>query len=245
MSGASIRQNNIGIRILPTITTISKAKWVDKIDEINRFKLDEIAVFPTCLDAGERKRLYGMLERSSVKRIPYVHLRSDMDIPEMEYLMRKFNTQVFNVHTSREFPFEHNYSKYAHLIYMENIYYPLDEGEIKKFAGICVDFSHLENDRILYKDKYEHNVSLLEKYKIGCNHLSAIKKETSVDDGSKYDRLSIRYDSHELGDLSELDYLKNYPRRYFSDFVAIELENSIEEQLKVKKYLEKLISNLK
>ena len=245
MSGTNIRENNAGMNILPTVTTISGMKWMDKIDEINRLELEEIAIFPTCLDAEKRKKLYGMLERSSVKRIPYVHLRCDMDIAEMEYLMRRFETKVFNIHTSREFPFQCDYSKYAGLIYVENIYYPLDEEEIKKFAGICVDFSHLENDRLLYKEKYEHNVSLIEKYKIGCNHLSAIKKETSHDDGSKYDRLNIRYDSHELGDLAEYDYLKNYPRRFFSDYLAIELENSIERQLEAKKYLEKLIIKLK
>ncbi len=233
------------IKIFPTITTISGLRWMDKMDEINRLELDEIALFPTCMDLSRRKKLYGMLEKSPVKNIPYVHLRNDMDIPEMEYFMRRFNTKVFNIHTNREFPFKYEYSKYAGMIYVENIYYPLDEEEIKKFAGICIDFSHLENDRILYKEKYRHNVSLIEKYKIGCNHLSAIKKETSRDDGSKYDRLNIRYDSHEFGDLSEFDYLKNYPLNYFSNYIAIELENSIEEQLKVKEYLKKLINNLK
>jgi len=233
------------MKLLPTITTISGSKWKDKIGEINRLGLEEVAFFPTCLDPAKRKEAYGMLERSSVKNIPYVHLRGDIDTVEMEYLTKRFKTQVFNVHTNREYPFVYDYSRYAQMIYVENIYYPLDEEEIREFAGICVDFSHLENDRILYKEKYLHNIDLMEKYKIGCNHLSAIKKETSSDDGSKYDRLSIRYDSHEYAELSNFDYLKNYPRKYFSDFVAIELENSIEEQLIAKEYLEKLINKLK
>lgn len=233
------------LKILPTITTTPGSDWTDKVSEINILKLNEIALFPTYLNTDQREKLYKMMEKSSVKSIPYVHLRSDMDISEMEYLMKRFKTEVFNVHTNREFPFMHDYSKYADLIYIENIYYPLDENEIKKFAGICIDFSHLENDRMLYKEKFEHNTGLIEKYKIGCNHLSAMKKEPEIDSGNKYDASANRYDSHNFKSYSELDYLKNYPRRYFSDFVAIELENTIKEQLEVKKYLEELISKLK
>jgi len=233
------------MKILPTITTTSGSNWMDKVDEVCKFGLSEVALFPTCLDIDRRKELYKILERSTLKSIPYVHLRSDMDVRELQYLVQRFKTKVFNIHTNREYPFKYDYSKYADRIYVENIYYPLDEEEIKKFAGICIDFSHLENDRILYEEKYEHNISLIEKYKVGCNHLSAIKKETSMDDENKYDRFNIRYDSHNLGRLSEFSYLKNYPKKYFSDYLAIEIENSIEEQLMAKEYLEKLINKLK
>ena len=53
----------------------------------------------------------------------------------------------------------------------------------------------------------------------------------------------VNYASHYLEDLSELDYLKKYPANYFSDFIAIELENSIKEQLEVKDYIIDLLKN--
>jgi len=40
-----------------------------------------------------------------------------------------------------------------------------------------------------------------------------------------------------LEDFSELDYLRKYPKDYFSSLIALELENTIKEQLKAKEYI--------
>jgi hypothetical protein len=40
-----------------------------------------------------------------------------------------------------------------------------------------------------------------------------------------------------MDSLSELDYLKNYPVNYFSDFCAMELDNKISEQLEAIEYI--------
>ena len=118
------------------------------------------------------------------------------------------------------------------------MYFPLDEKEIKEFGGVCLDFSHLENARISTKDIFEHNVKILEKYPVIANHINPVKKIPHIDENGY-----SRYDSHSFDDnFSELDYLKKYPERYFSSFLAIELENSIKEQLKVKDYLSNLIN---
>lgn len=234
-----------GRRIFPTITTTRGSDWRGKIDEINKLGIKEAALFPTCLDLREREELYELLKKSCLKKIPYVHLRSDMPAEEMGFLIEEFGTEVFNLHTNREFPLTQNYSKYAKDIFIENIYFPLSEPEVEKFGGICIDFSHLENDRLLYQEKFKHNIQLIEKFRIGCNHISVIKKEARTDPDNKYDKFNKRYDSHEFSDLSEFDYLNNYPLSYFSNYVAIEIENSIGEQLLAKEYLEKLIDKLK
>jgi len=226
------------MQILPTITTITPGKWRDKVKEVRRFKLKEIAVFPTCLNQEERKELFSLLEKTSVKRIPLVHLRNDMTIAEMDYLVKKFKTKVFNTHTSSEYPFLQDYSKYRDVIYIEDVYTPFDEEELKQFAGVCVDFSHLENDRLLNQEKYQHDIAVIERHRIGCGHISAIKDKI-VRDEKNYPR----YSAHFLENLQEFDYLKRYPLKYFGEFLAIELENSIEEQLKVKEYLSTLIKN--
>lgn len=240
------------IKILPTVTTISNldpaisdSNWRSKVREICDLNIEEVAIFPTCLDGEERKELYELLENSSVKRIPFVHLRGDMQIKEIEYLIKNYGTEVFNIHSEKEYSYPEDCLKFKEKICIENVYYPLDEEEIKKFSGVCVDFSHLENDRLLCKEKFKHNIQIIEKFSVKCNHISAIKKEAWLDSESKYDKHNVRHDFHYLKELSELDYLKNYPLKYFSRYIAIELENSIKEQLEIKRYLKKIIRSLK
>ena len=239
------------IKILPTVTTISNldpaisdSNWKSKVREICNLDIKEIAIFPTCLDREERKELYKLLENSPVRKIPFAHLRGDMKAKEIEYLIKNYGTEVFNIHSEKEYPYPEDCLKFKEKICIENVYYPLDEEEVKKFSGICIDFSHLENDRLLYREKFEHNRRIIEKFPVKCNHISAIKKEKRLDSESKYDKHNARYDFHYLKELSELDYLKNYPLKYFSRHIAIELENSIKEQLEVKNYLEKIIGLL-
>ncbi len=240
------------IRVLPTVTTISNldpaisdSNWRSKVKEICDLNIEEIALFPTCLNGEERRELYKLLENSPVRKIPFVHLRGDMQDKEIEYLIKNYGTEVFNIHSEKEYPYPKNYLKFKEKICIENVYYPLDEEEIKRFSGICLDFSHLENTRLLYREKFEHNLRVMEKFSVKCNHISAIRKEKWLDSESKYDKHNIRHDFHYLKELSELDYLKNYPLKYFSRYIAIELENSIKEQLEIKKYLEKIIGSLK
>lgn len=226
-------------RILLTITTTSRSDWRNKIKEINELGIEEISVFPTALDKKERQEMYELLEASSVKSIPFIHLRNDMDIGELDYFVKNYKTEVFNTHTEREYPFLNDYSKYKNIIFIENVYKPFDEKELQKFGGICLDISHLENDRRLRKNIFEKNTKTLKKIKIGCNHISGISEEVYKDDLNT-DRCS----PHFVESLSQLDYIKNYPREYFSVFIAIELENSIKEQLNIRNYISDIIKAL-
>ena len=226
------------IKVLPTITTISKELWRNKIEEVKKLKLKEVFLFLTGLDEKERKRLYKLLKETEVEKIPFVHIRSDMKLLELDYLVENYQTKVFNIHTERQYPLIYDYNKYKNIIYIENtVAFPLDEQEIKDFAGICLDFAHLEDVRLLDIKSYKHNIKILEKYPIKCNHISVIKKHPYLQKGQ------VNYASHYLEDLSELDYLKKYPANYFSDFIAIELENSIKEQLEAKDYIIDLLKN--
>lgn len=220
------------MQVLPTITTITPSLWRKKVEEVKNLKLEEIALFPTCLEQEERKELYALLEKTNVKKIPLVHIRNDMELWELEYFIKRYKTVVFNTHTRRKYPHIYDYGKYKKLIYIENTYEPFDEKEIKEFGGICLDLSHLENDRLLRSDVYKHNIHILKKHLPGCSHISAIKPETIVDE-----KHQTRYASHRFENLSEFDYLERYPMEYIAFPVAIELENTIEEQLKVKDYV--------
>ena len=230
------RTTEKNIKFLPAITTTKNSDWKEKIKEIKNLHLKEAAIFPTCLNEKERKELYQLIEKSGLEKIPFVHLRNDMKINELDYLIKNWKTEVFNIHMQVEYPLAYDYSKYKDIIYIENVYHSLDEKELKKFAGICLDFSHLENDRFLKKEKFKHDSKMLDIYQIGCNHISAIKKTTYIDEFGY-----VRYAFHYLNDFSELDYLKKYPLKYFSSFCAIELENSISEQLKAIEYIKNLL----
>ncbi|HNY35663.1 MAG TPA: hypothetical protein PLD14_03325 [Candidatus Pacearchaeota archaeon] len=218
------------MKFIPALTTTNGSNWKEKFREIQELKIEEIALFLTGLTKEHRKTLYEMIKKSCIKTIPFVHLRSDMDVEELEFLAKEYDTQIFNTHSEREFPIDNEWLvKYKELICIENTdKSPLDAKEIKKYGGICLDFAHLENLRLLEKDKYKEEVEVLSQFPIKCNHISAIKKEFSFVDARKR---KLQYDSHHMDDLSELDYLKNYPVGYFSDFCALELDNKIKEQL--------------
>ena len=235
------------IKILPTVTTTAYygSDWESKTKEIKKLGIKEVAVFPTCLDIEKRKKFYRLLEKSGIKNIPFVHLRSDMRVEELDYFVKNFNTCVFCIHTAREFPFVYDYSKYKKMIYIENIYFPLNKEELGNFGGVCVDFSHLENDKLFCEEKFKHNTKTIEKFPIGCNHISVIKNEAFIDTENRFEKTKLRRDYHQLEKLSELDYLKNYPLKYFSSYIAIELENSLEEQLEAGEYVRKIINRLR
>ena len=220
-------------QFLPSITTTRNSNWQSKIKEINQLNLKKAAVFPTCLDNIEkRQEFFKLLEKTGLEEIPFCHLRSDMRPEELDYLIKKWQVRVFNTHSEKEFPLEYDLSKYKDRIFIENTYTSYDAKEIAGFAGICLDFSHLENDRLLHKTKYKQNMRVLEQFSIGCNHISAIKKQAHQDlNGEPI------YAAHYFEDLAEFDYLTVYPQHYFSNFIAMELENSLQDQLKAIDYI--------
>lgn len=232
------------MKILLTITTTPGSDWRKKIKEINALKINEIALFPTAIDKKDRLELYKLLKMSTVKKIPFVHLRSDMDIFELDYFIENYGTKVFNTHTAAEFSVNSDWQKYRKIIFIENVFYPFNREEINKFAGVCVDFAHLETDRLSYRSIFDSNIKIMDEFRVGCNHISAIKKETWTDNSNKNYPNKIRHDFHRLGNLSEFDYLKNYPRKYFASYIAIELENSIKEQMEARNYIENIIKTL-
>lgn len=242
-------------KILLGFTTTKNSDWRKKVKEIDKYGIKEIALFPTCLNFKERKELYAMFEKTKLERIPHVHLRHDMKSEEIDYLAEKYSVEVFNVHPcSGGVRLIKKNPKYKNKIFIENLSWRkvsffFSESFFKKhkIAGACLDFAHLEAERLLRPQEYQRTKELIDKCFIGCNHISAIKKKPSygpfIVDNKRYRVLS--YDSHMLRNLSELYYLKRISKRYFSNIISIELENSFRKQLEIKKYIEKIILNAK
>jgi len=234
-------------KILLGLTTTPRSDWREKVKEIKKFSIKEIALFPTFIKLGEREELYEMLAKSCVEKIPHVHLRDDMESWELDFFIKKYKTEVFNIHATDIFDmFAKDNSEHTKNIYIEN---NTDTGKrflnsLRRSAGICLDLSHLHDFWTLQKIKtYRHFTNLIKKYPIGCCHISAILEKPVT-----YNRWDIKipgtdriYSSHLLGNLYELDYVREYVS-YLPRYISIELENSFKEQLEVKKRLEKIIN---
>ncbi len=229
--------------ILLGLTTTPNSDWRAKIEEIKKFNLKEIALFPTCLEIEERKELYNLLEKTSIERIPHVHLRHDFEKWELDLLSNKYDTQLFNIHASTEALHLLEHKKYRSQIYVENLYEVNDLffEVLDKCGGLCLDASHFEDYAYVQKlPHYEDLKKCIDKYKIGCCHVSAVSEPFEMfrePDGT--DRKIFSH--HVVKHLTDLDYVQKYVQ-YLPKFISIELENSFEEQLKAKDYLEKIIT---
>jgi len=228
--------------VLVSITSASDPNgWVRKVKRISELGIKEAALFPTTLDFEQRKKLYAALEESSLKRLPHVHLRSDMEEWEMDLFVEKYKTQVFNIHPCHStHPFPDSFLKYKEKIFIENLIAVPEEEELNKYSGLCVDFGHWEGSRRLGNEKYNSRMrQLIKKFIIGCCHISAVKKKAERD--AEFS-MRFTFDQHFMDDLSDLDYIKKY-KELLPQYISIELENSIDEQLVAKKYLEKIINS--
>lgn len=228
-------------KILLGLTTTPASDWREKTREIDKFEIKEIALFITFLKSkDDRKELYGMLEKTGLESIPHVHLRSpDMGSDELDYLIKRFKTKYFNVHPIASHPNNPDYDNFKDLIYIENTNNVPTTKEVEKFAGICLDISHRENYILENNIEYNNAIeNLIKKFIIGCAHASAVKKEPRID-LEPFDNMP--YCAHYMKDISEFEYVKKYAD-LIPEYLSIELENSFEEQLKAKEYLEKIIN---
>lgn len=231
--------------ILPGLTTTKRSDWREKIKEIDRLGLKEISIFPTPFDPEQRRHLYSLLEKTNLKSIPHVHIREqDTTVDELKYLSKRWETKLYNIHpTERGINFVKSSGVFKNHIYLENtgVLPPDFEDAIKQTAGICIDFSHWQDYWFLQKHRdYKQFNQFVEKYKIGCCHVNATGKEKYFDDYGQNNQW--HYNKHHFDDLREFDYLKNFTK-YLPPIISLELENSFEDQLRAKKYIEKLISS--
>ena len=208
--------------------------------EIEKLDLTEIALFPTCLSPNERQELYKLLEDTELQKISHVHLKDDFTDEEIAYLIKRFQTEVFNTHSGKYglplLKLKSNKDK----IFVENTFQIDTEYRffVAEFAGICIDFSHWEDLGVIQKvESYKNFENLVRLNKVGCCHISGVQKEPL----ESFDKTGVYYSVHKMKTLEDLNYIKKYVK-YLSKYVSLELENSFEEQLEAKEYLEKIIS---
>lgn len=230
-------------KILVSLTTLDNPDWQRNLADLKRFGIKEFAIFPNCINSREeRMELFeSVIRELGQVSIPFSHIRADMHPDEIDFMVKNFNTKAVNIHPTSEWPTTYDLSNYKDIIYVENagpaFWNGLTDKDIEGFAGVCLDLSHLESVRLQKVAGYDVNINISKKYKIGANHMSAMTdKLTEV---PQYN--SATYDNHYLSDLKEMDYIKQYYPKYFGPYAAIELKNSIEDQIKIKDYVEKML----
>lgn len=235
----------VGRRILLSITTIGKTEslWRDKIAEIEPLSLQEVGLFLTGLSRADRTECFRLLEgvRERWKfSIPFVHAVADMHEEEYLYLMRTFETVQFNLHPVSEFPLEHPLTDTVReCIAIENnmITHSLEARDLEGFNGVCLDLSHLEDLRLRDVGEFAKMEELLATQSVRVNHLSAVWEVSKVD----MKGIST-FHRHVSRSPDDMNYLCRYPTSYFAPFCALELENSLAEQLEVARVVREIVS---
>ena len=223
--------NKNNFKIYVSITGDKTIDWQSKLEEINQLGIKEAAVFVEWFEKKERPHLYKFLLKSSIKKVPLVHLRHDTDKSDMEFFVKNYGTQHFNIHEDH-FDILDQWAGYEDKLYLEMNYnddIPKNT-KVRQIGGFCIDLSHFKSSVARGSEEAAYAFFRKDKIKFSCNHLNG------------YDPV-VKRDKHTITDLSDFDYLTTLPKFIFGNIIAIEASNSIKEQLKFKKYLEKLLGD--
>jgi len=221
----------IPFKIYPSITGHKTIDWQSKLKEINQLKITEAAVFLECFDEKERDHLYKFLLKSSIKKVPFVHLRDDTDQKDIEFFIKNYQTQYFNIH-EEHFDILNQWSGYWDKLYLEMNYDSqiAKNVKVREIGGFCIDLSHFKAAIARGSEEAAYAFFRKNKIKFTCNHLNG------------YDPIK-KCDKHTIDNLNDFDYLTSLPKFVFGQIIALEVNNSIKEQIEFKKYLTKRLTN--
>ncbi|MDD2807047.1 MAG: hypothetical protein PHW95_00800 [Patescibacteria group bacterium] len=215
-------------RIYPSVVTFM-SDWRSMLKDVKHFGLTDISLFLTGVGPTERREIYQQLQLTSVNTIPHVHARNDMTEAELDWLVKKYKTKAFTVHF-KYFKFFIR-SKHVKKMFVENnfgVNRITEFSVLKKGGGICLDLSHVVDYAIYQPRAAATTTEAVKHFKIGCNHLSAVKA-----DGKSW---------HYAKTKSELAYVTELPKKYFSNYINLELANSIPQQLEFRDYLARILA---
>jgi len=216
-------------KILLSITGTKSFDWANKLKEINAGKITEAAVFLESFDRKERDNFYRLLLKSTIKTIPFAHLRDDVTKKEMQFLIDRFKTRYCNIHESF-FKILDRWQGYWDKLYLEMDFNDeiAKDVKVKKIGGFCVDLAHFKAAIARGTKEASYVVLRKNETEIACNHLNG------------YNPLAMQ-DIHFVKDLRSFDYLTTLPKYVFGKIIALEVYNSIEEQIKFREYVSRLL----
>ena len=219
-------------RILPGITGKTSFDLQKKIFEAQKLKIKKVALFLEFLNKKERKKIYSTLLGSKIKKIPFCHIRHDMSKQELIFLRKKFKIKYFNTHEDY-YKHKKEWKDFSNKMLIEFNYNNKipKELDISQVAGFCIDLSHFKASQERWTKEFFYVIKRHKFHKLFiANHLNGYSKKR-------------KRDLHTVKSLKELDYLKTLPKFVFGKYIALEMFNSIKEQLKFKKYIVKILRN--
>ncbi|MDP2930797.1 MAG: hypothetical protein Q8N56_04345 [bacterium] len=221
--------NKLSKRILVGLGAL-ESKWKDQLKEIDKLKIHKVSLFLECMELPERKKIYNALLDSKIEYIPLVHIRGDMERTELLFLKRNFESSFFTIHED-EFKFLPKWRDFHKNLFLEMDHdsFISKSVKIERIGGFCVDLSHFKAAEGKWSKEFEYTIKKkkVSRY-FACNHLNGYSYE-------------LNSDLHTIKSLEDFNYLKTLPNFLFSKVIALEMGNSIAEQLKFKKYLLELL----
>ncbi|MDD3284354.1 MAG: hypothetical protein PHZ07_02050 [Patescibacteria group bacterium] len=217
--------------ILLGITGRTNRQIISKIKDIDEEKIKIVSLFLEFIEKSKRNIIYDILKKSSIKEIPLVHIRDDFERDEIKFLKENYNTKYFTIHEDH-FNFINNWKGYYKNLYLEmnTDNFVSKKVKINKIGGFCIDLSHFKVEEQKWSKEFLYILKNKNKNIFLCNHIN----------GYSYKK---NKDLHTIKNLSEFDYLSTLPKFIFGKIIAIETFNKIENQLKFKKYLLKILNN--
>ncbi|PKM91744.1 hypothetical protein CVU82_00875 [Candidatus Falkowbacteria bacterium HGW-Falkowbacteria-1] len=212
-------------KIIISITGENAKDCIAKINEVIKFKLSEVALFLERLSLDDRHKVYNYLRKSGIKNIPFVHLRDDMTKDEIKMLADLYKVKYFSIHENH-FNIINNWRGFYKKLYLEmsTDNYVAPNVKVEKIGGFCVDLAHYKKQLVLENKDYEYVYKYKNKSKLfACNHLSGYDFKANVD-------------MHVVKSKKDFLYLSELPDFIFGGLIAMEIDNSIREQLIYRDY---------
>jgi len=217
--------------VLVSIAGETEALLLSKIKEINKRKIKCVALFLTMIDKAAKRRVFKALLKSTIKEIPLVHLRNDMSQAEIIFLEDNFHPTYYTIHEN-SFSHLHKWPKFKKRLYLEFGGHGKrrPEAQVEKIGGFCVDLAHYKITEVSQTTQFKYQLAKRKKIKFfACNHLNGYDPRTNTC-------------AHEVSKIKEFDYLKTLPSFIFGKIIALEMENSIKEQLIWRRKLLKILN---
>lgn len=215
-------------KVYVSLTGYDYAIFERKFREIQKFGINEICVFLSALPHQHHKFVFKQLLKSKIKNIPMVHMRDETTKAEVEFFKNNFKTKYFNVHGRNLLNIE-KYEPYLKNILLET--HPeiiFDEIKLNKIGGLCIDVAHFWRAKEIQSKDYFQVLKFKNKKSLfKANHLSGYKKNWG--------------DLHDIKNEKDFEYLREVPKFILGNILAIEIMDTINTQMKVKKYIEKIL----
>ncbi len=203
-----------------------------KIEEVKQRKIGEISLFLHHFPLNERKEIYKNIKETSVEKIPLVHIGESFSKNELKFLFEKYKTRYFTIH-EEDFNFLYKWEEFRNHLFLEmgtdNVV--ADNVKVEKIGGFCVDLAHYQKQKDRKTVDFEYVYARRDNKKLfKCNHLSGYCPR-EMDD------------LHYVKSEKDFEYIKILPDFIFSNVIALEISNSIKEQIDFRGYIEKLLEN--